>query len=205
MTTNNILISDTKERLFSTVNVIKLNYPVMLTKESPPNVGRYALGTIYYVHICPQGRILSSSVIKRLNVFLRKKVQTLPTNHSAKYVSLSARHCLLLRLCPRDNFFYFVNWRKKVGSPFLPNPFSMCFTTDLKSCVVPICHKTGRGFTAHIWASLPIYAALHFSDGTSEAKILLKVHWPGYNDGAKDSYSILGQCSLKWHPHCCIS
>lgn len=113
MIINNILISDTKERLFSTVDVIKLNYPVMLTKESPQNVGRYASGTIYYVHICPQGRILSSSVIKRLNVFLRKKVQTLPTNHGAKYVSLSARHCLLLRLCPRDNFLLFSELKGK--------------------------------------------------------------------------------------------
>lgn len=57
----------------------------MLTKGSPPNVGRYALGTIYYVHICPQGSMLSSSVIKRLNVFFRKQLQTLPTNHGANF------------------------------------------------------------------------------------------------------------------------
>lgn len=193
MIINNILISDCKERLFSTVNVIKLNYLVMLTKGSPPNVGRYALGTIYYVHICPQGSMLSSSVIKRLNVFFRKQLQTLPTNHGANF------------------FFFFFLWiggkkkKSRFSSSFLPNPFSMCFTTDLRSCMVSICHETGRGFIAHISASLPIYAALRFSDGTLEAKILLDVHWPGYKHGAKVPYSILGQCSLKWHPHCCIS
>lgn len=187
MIINNILISDCKERLFSTVNVIKLNYPVMLTKGSPPNVGRYALGTIYYVHICPQGSMLSSSVIKRLNVFFRKQLQTLPTNHGA-------------------NFFYYYYYfceleekKRRVDSP-LPSCLiliSMCFTTDLRSRMVSICHETGRGFIAHISASLPIYAALRFSDGTLEAKILLDVHWPGYKHGAKVPYSILGQCSLK--------
>lgn len=111
MIINNILISDCKERLFSTVNVIKLNYPVMLTKGSPPNVGRYALGTIYYVHICPQGSMLSSSVIKRLNVFFRKQLQTLPTNHGANFF-------LLLLL------FLWIGGKKKksrFSSSFLPN------------------------------------------------------------------------------------
>lgn len=85
---NKVVISDMKKILFSTVNIIKLNHVVRCTRREFTKCGKYASGTIYYVHICPQSRLLSSSVIKRLYVFLRKQAQTLSINHDAKYMFL---------------------------------------------------------------------------------------------------------------------
>lgn len=92
------------------------------------------------------------------------------------------------------------NNKSRFSSSLLPNPLSKCFITDLKSLVGP---WNRQGLIAHIWASLPIYTAHHFSDDTLESKILLDVHWPGYKHETIDPYIISGQYSLKWYPHCC--
>lgn len=129
-------------------------------------MGRCALGTIYYAHICPQGRMLSSSIIKTLHVFLRKQVQTLPTNRGAKYVSLSARHCLLPWLCPGENIFYSVSWKKKKKKekvyfllPFCPIP-SACDLLQIGKVLRCLFVMEQEGLR---WPHMGFFAHLHCS------------------------------------------
>lgn len=159
-------------------------------------MGRCALGTIYYAHICPQGRMLSSSIIKTLHVFLRKQVQTLPTNRGAKYVSLSARHCLLPWLCPGENIFYSVSWKKKkkkkkyISFSLSAQSLQHVIYCRLEKSYSAFLSWNRKGFIGHIWASLPIYAVPHLCDGALEAEILLDVQQLGYEHVAKDLFII---------------